>query len=111
VRTSTTLAPDPKLASSTGASPAAEPDPTTTSAPTPPHPVGPDGTRRLAATPCARSAAHMSESQPIVSALLTWPATQVAACIRAAPEPPRAHAGGTACGRGAEAVRDGVPPT
>src|SRR5207247_5379524 len=36
---------------------------------------------------------------------------QVAACVRAAPAAPRAHAGGTACGRGAEAVRDDVPPT
>ena len=53
----------------------------------------------------------MSGSQPTVSALLTWPATQVAAWVRAAPAAPRAHAGRTACGRGAEAVRDDVPPT
>ena len=63
------------------------------------------GTSRLAATPWARKAAHMSGSHPTVSALLSWLAAQVAACVRTAPAAPRAQAGGTACGRDAEAVR------
>ena len=64
-----------------------------TSAPAAP---GATGTSRLAATPCARSAAHMSGSHPTVSALLSWLATQVAACVRTVPAAPRAQAGGTA---------------
>src|SRR5690348_15059200 len=104
------LAPAPKLASSTGAlcSPAAEADATTTSTPAAPAPTG---TSRLAATPWARKAAHMSGSHPTVSALLSWLAAQVAACVRTVPAAPRAQTGGTACGRDAEAVRVDVPLT
>src|SRR6476660_5517738 len=93
------MAPDPKLASSTLCCPA----------PAAPAAPGPSGTSRLAATPRALSAAHMSGSHPTVSALLSWLATQVAACVRTVPAAPRAQTGGTA--RGRDAVRVDVPLT
>ena len=88
-RTSIRLPPDPKLASNAGASwlsPVRDSgDAASTPAPGAPGALdaaGPSGSSRLAATPCAASAAHMSGSQPMVPTLLTWPAIQAAACDR-----------------------------
>ncbi len=51
---------------------------------------GPSRYRRLAGTPCALSAWHMTGSQATTAVRLTWPATQAAARLRTAAPAPRA---------------------